>query len=112
MSRVLRGLPATRRKLNSVVLRSLVNQLYPQAEREALLGFIEDSAGGSDADTGTRSRSAIKSPVPEVDAYIHLLILVHLIDTNKLEEAGRCSQVGGKYIDSKSTFFQYLVLLF
>lgn len=93
MSRVLRSLPATRRKLNGVVLRSLVNQLYPQAEREALLAFIEDSAGGSDADTGTRSRSAIKSPVPEVDAYIHLLLLVHLIDTNKLEEAGRCSQV-------------------
>lgn len=94
ISRVLRSLPTTRRKLNGVVFRSLVNQLYPQAEREALLCYIEEVAGGSDADSGTRSRSAVKSPLPEIDGYIHLLVLVHLIDTNKLEEAGRCSQVG------------------
>lgn len=92
ISRVLRCLPNTRRKLNGAVLRGLINQLYPAAERDALLTFVEEAAAGSEIDTSTRARSAIKSPVPEVDAYIHLLILVRLIDTNKLEEAARCSQ--------------------
>ncbi|XP_018329827.1 probable 26S proteasome non-ATPase regulatory subunit 3 [Agrilus planipennis] len=92
ISRVLRGLPTTRRKLNGIVLKGLINQLFPQGEKDALLCFVEDTSGGSDADSNTRSRSATKSPLPEVDVYIHLLILVRLIDNNKLPEAERCAQ--------------------
>jgi len=69
----------------------LINQLYPPSEREPLLSFVEEAASEIDS-SQTRTRSATKSPVPEVDAYIHLLIVVRLIDTNKLEEAARCSQ--------------------
>lgn len=86
-----RCLPNTRRKLNGVVLRSLITQIYPPSEREALLAFVEEATGEIDA-SQTRTRSATKSPVPEVDAYINLLILVRLIDTNRLEESSRCSQ--------------------
>ncbi|KAI4464795.1 26s proteasome non-atpase regulatory subunit 3/cop9 signalosome complex subunit 3 [Holotrichia oblita] len=92
ISRVLRCLPNTRRKLNGIVLRGLISQIYPLSERESLLTFVEEAAGSSDVEQNTRVRSAIKTPVPEVDAYIHLLILVRLIDTQKLEEATRCSQ--------------------
>ncbi|VEN59955.1 unnamed protein product [Callosobruchus maculatus] len=88
--RVLRCLPNTRRKLNGVVLRSLITQLYPVSERDQLLCFIEEA---TEIDTSqARARSATKSPLPEVDTYINLLILVRLIDTNKLPEAERCSQ--------------------
>ncbi|KAJ8947022.1 hypothetical protein NQ314_008707 [Rhamnusium bicolor] len=89
--RVLRCLPNTRRKLNGVVLRSLISQIYPVSEREALLTFVEEASGEIDS-TQARARSAAKSPVPEVDTYVNLLILVRLIDTNKLQEAERCSQ--------------------
>lgn len=89
--RVLRCLPNTRRKLNGVVLRSLITQIYPPSERESLLAFVEEATGEIDSPQ-TRTRSATKSPVPEVDAYINLLILVRLVDTTKLEEALRCSQ--------------------
>lgn len=91
IQRVLRCLPNTRRKLNGVVLRSLINQIYPVSERDQLISFIEEATGELD-NTQTRARSAVKSPVPEVDAYINLLILVRLIDNNKLQEAERCSQ--------------------
>lgn len=91
IQRVLRCLPNTRRKLNGAVLRSLLNQIYPVSDRDQFLVFIEEATGELD-NTQTRARSATKSPVPEVDAYINLLILVRLIDTNKLQEAERCSQ--------------------
>ncbi|CAG9854367.1 unnamed protein product [Phyllotreta striolata] len=90
--RVLRCLPNTRRKLNGIVLRSLINQIYPVADRDVLLSFIEESTGELD-NTQTKTRPATKSPVAEIDTYINLLCLVHLIDTNKLVEAERCSQI-------------------
>ncbi|KAB0800634.1 hypothetical protein PPYR_06374 [Photinus pyralis] len=92
VSRVLRSLPTTRKKLNGVVLRGLINQLYPALERDGLLCFLDEPITGADSDTTTRGRTAIKTPVAEVDVYIHMLILVRLIDTNKLDEATRCSQ--------------------
>ncbi|KAL3282015.1 hypothetical protein HHI36_005218 [Cryptolaemus montrouzieri] len=92
--RVLRCLPNTRRKLNGAVLRGLISQIYPLNERDALLTYVEESSGGSEIETQTqRARSATKSPVPEVDTYINLLILVRLIDTSKLNEATKCSEV-------------------
>nr|XP_022908412.1 probable 26S proteasome non-ATPase regulatory subunit 3 [Onthophagus taurus] len=93
VSRVLRCLPNTRRKLNGIVLKGLINQIYPVAERDSLLSFVVEEAVGEVEQPGTsRVRSAIKTPVPEVDAYVHLLILVRLIDVNKLEDASRCCQ--------------------
>lgn len=70
-------------------------QTHPVGEREALLAFVEEPKPTSSADPEqvTRVRSAIKSPLPEVDAYIHLLILVRLIDTEKLTDAAKCSQI-------------------
>lgn len=86
--RVLRTLPSTRRKLNGTVLRGLINQIYPTNERDVLNAYIEEP--GVEIDT-SRARSAVKSPVPEVDVYIHLLVVVRLLDSNKLEEASNCS---------------------
>lgn len=92
ISRVLRCLPNTRRKLNGVVLRGLINQIYPLSERDALVAFVEEPGTAAEIDSNTRVRSAIKTPLPEVDAYVHLMILLRLIDSTKLEEAQRCSQ--------------------
>ncbi|XP_045470866.1 probable 26S proteasome non-ATPase regulatory subunit 3 [Harmonia axyridis] len=92
--RVLRCLPNTRRKLNGAVLRGLITQVYPQYERDIMLSYVEDSSGGNEMETQTqRTRSATKTPLPEVDTYIHLLILVRLIDTNNLDDAAKCSEL-------------------
>lgn len=91
--RVLRSLPNTRRKLNGNVLRAIINQLYPSnADKEALIAFVESPQPGAVEIETPRSRSAPKTPGPEVDVYIHLLVLLRLLDTNKLEEATECSQ--------------------
>lgn len=102
ISRVLRCLPNTRRKLNGVVLRGLISQIYPVAEREVLLVFVEDAIADVEQPGTTRARSAVKSPVAEVDLYINLLILVRLIDTHKLAEATRCSQALMQKITSQN----------
>lgn len=91
--RVLRSLPNTRRKLNGVVLRGIISQLYPAgSDKESLLAFVEELPVGTAEPETPRVRSAPKVPVPEVDAYMHLLILLRLLDTNKLQEAVTCSQ--------------------
>lgn len=91
--RVLRSLPSIRRKLNPNVLRSLAAQLFPiGAEREAIVAFLEDLPAGSTEPEVSRPRTAIKTPLPEVDAYFHLLALVRLLDANLLEKASICGK--------------------
>ena len=91
--RVLRSLPNTRRKLNANVLRSLAAQLYPiGAERESILVYLEELPGGAGEIEVTRPRAAIKTPLPEVDAYFHLLALVRLLDAKLLDKASQCGK--------------------
>lgn len=91
--RVLRSLPNTRRKMNAGVLRSLINHLYPAGpEKEVMLGFIDAAAATIEPEI-PRGRIATKSPLPEVDAYLNLLILVLLIDSIQLQKAQQCTEV-------------------
>lgn len=84
--RVLRTLPATRRKLNPIVLRGLVSQLYPVGERDAILQYIE--AG---VEPELPKVKSLKAPLPEVDAYFQLLVLLRLLDISNLEKSKLCS---------------------
>ncbi|KAJ1521060.1 hypothetical protein ONE63_002767 [Megalurothrips usitatus] len=95
--RVLRSLPNTRRKLNALVLRSVLNGLYTfsTADKDALLVYVDEpmETDGSTATQRIRSGKASTTPlIPEVDLYIHLLVLVRLIDTAKYQEAVQCSE--------------------
>ncbi|XP_059616224.1 probable 26S proteasome non-ATPase regulatory subunit 3 [Phlebotomus argentipes] len=90
--RVLRALPNTRQKTNAVVMRSLATQLYPVGqERNAILAFVEELPAGTTELDVPRARAATKSPLPEVDAYYHLLVLVRLLDGRNLEKASQFS---------------------
>lgn len=87
--RVLRSLPTTRRKLNPNVLRALAAQLYPVgAERDAIAVFLEEGTAEPEA-----VRRAVKTPLPEVDAYFHLLALLRLLDAKLLERASDCGKL-------------------
>lgn len=92
--RVLRSLPNTRRKVNATVLRSLAVNLYPSGlERESMLAFVEPLLPGqTETEPTGRTRPVTKSPLPEVDAYVHLLALVRLLDANELRLAAQCSE--------------------
>lgn len=73
--RVLRGLPALRKRVDGEVIAQIVQDTYPDNEvKQALLKFAGASAGGSGSST-----SGGESPVlPEVDIFVHLLIVVWL----------------------------------
>ncbi|XP_059481246.1 probable 26S proteasome non-ATPase regulatory subunit 3 [Neocloeon triangulifer] len=93
--RVLRSLPNTRRRLNGNVLRKLINGYFTHSaqERDALLAYVEESSE-SDTPTTVRMRSSKTSSTPlltEVDTYIHLLVLIRLLDTKRNDEAVQCS---------------------
>ncbi|CAG0883163.1 unnamed protein product [Cyprideis torosa] len=86
--RVLRLLPFTRKKLNPVVLARLVEAYYDKTDKSDLLNFVQAPGRKSDAVAGFRPRTGKSAStsygmvlVPEEDAYIHLLILVHLVDS-------------------------------
>lgn len=94
--RVLRALPATRRKLTPNVLRRLVAMYFGRSEnkqeREAILQFIEEPM-----DTDTTAQAPVVRQrgqlVLEVDVYIHLLVLLRLLDINSYEDAIKCSDM-------------------
>ncbi|CAB3377753.1 Hypothetical predicted protein [Cloeon dipterum] len=95
--RVLRALPNTRRRLNGNVLRKLITGYFTHSvqEKDALLAYVEESTE-SDTPTTVRMRSNKTSSTPlltEVDTYIHLLVLLRLLDTNKCQEAVQCSTI-------------------
>ncbi|CAG0894497.1 unnamed protein product [Darwinula stevensoni] len=96
MLRVLRCLATTRQKLNAVVLRRLVIGFYTHSnkERDALLQFIEEPMEVSEAVSAFRPRSAKSASqplLPEVDVYIHLLVILRLLDVSRYQDAVKCS---------------------
>lgn len=91
--RVLRALPNTRRKLNPKVLRSIVNGFYTHSstERDALLSFVEEPMEEEPIMKMRTGKSANTPLLFEIDAYLHLLVLIKLIDCEKFSEAVQCS---------------------
>lgn len=94
--RILRSLLSTRKRLNSRVLRKLVSAYYTHSapQKEALLLFIEEpmETDGPAVNFKARSGKSAQTPLlPELDAYIHLLVLLYLIDSERYENAVKCS---------------------
>lgn len=97
MARVSRGIGAVRHRLNTNVLRRLL-QGYIQSQaqlavREDLMSFLDGPvANGLGPAFRPRSGKLASSPlIPEIEVYLHLLVLIHLIDSKKLEKAVVCS---------------------
>lgn len=89
--RALRTLPNTRRKLNPTVLRGVILGFYKAgADRESLLSWVEEPMEVEE--TISQKFKSSTGLLPEIDAYVHLLVLVKLIDTRKYEEAVQCSE--------------------
>ena len=97
--RVLRSLPATRKKLSNDVLKKIVHGYYTHSSeaRHSLAKFLYRD-GETDMDDGQsgirfRSNKLASTPLlPEIDCYLHLLILLRLMDEGKLVEAEACSE--------------------
>ncbi|XP_071451211.1 probable 26S proteasome non-ATPase regulatory subunit 3 [Hetaerina americana] len=118
--RVLRTLPHTRRRLTQATLRRIIHAFYPTAaasggatQRDVLLSFLDEPTESelplpAPPPVGQRAAARLQraggtaagglsagqaQPLPEVDAYLHLLVLVKLLDARKYSEAVRCSDL-------------------
>ncbi|XP_014666109.1 PREDICTED: 26S proteasome non-ATPase regulatory subunit 3-like [Priapulus caudatus] len=92
--RVIRALLPTRRRLNHNVLRRVIIGFFPPTSemKDMLLAFIEEPMEADGPVAPLRPKSIRSQPLlPEVEVYIHLLVLVYLIDGKKYELAVKCS---------------------
>ncbi|KAH7951890.1 hypothetical protein HPB52_014842 [Rhipicephalus sanguineus] len=99
--RILRALMPTRKRLNDRVLRKIVTGFFTHSsqDREALLGCLEEPMETEGVVKESRIRSSKTSHLPllpELDVYIHLLVLVYLIDAQRYEKLCQlCGRVCG-----------------
>ena len=82
--RVLRSLNSTRKRINSIVLHKLISSSYPLDShiQKELLTYLPTPMDSEQklASTPDSHRKSPSSILPEVDAYLHLLVLLLLID--------------------------------
>ncbi|RTG91243.1 26S proteasome regulatory subunit N3, partial [Schistosoma bovis] len=97
MTRVVRGLSGVRRRLNCNVLRGLMQGYFPNPspQKTYFLEFLPEAMDTDCPLSSFRPRAGkLNTPlIPEVEVYLHLLLVMFLIDENHLEEACKCSNL-------------------
>ncbi|EGG16513.1 26S proteasome regulatory subunit S3 [Cavenderia fasciculata] len=90
ITRVLRQTTAIRKKLNAKILYQIIATTFPESSRKAsLLSYVKGNDGMDiDSSAGASSKDHI---LPEVEAYLQLLVVIFLIDQKKYVEATQCS---------------------
>uniref|UniRef100_A0A4W6C7V2 26S proteasome non-ATPase regulatory subunit 3 n=1 Tax=Lates calcarifer TaxID=8187 RepID=A0A4W6C7V2_LATCA len=97
--RALRALPSTSRRLNANVLHKAVSGFFTNntSTRDFLLSFLED------VQFRPRTGKAASAPLlPEVEAYLQLLLVVHLTNNKRYTEAQKVSDDLLQKIGSKN----------
>lgn len=88
LSRALRTTTSVRKRLTSGVLAEVITSTFPQGHASAtyLLKYVKSDAkpGSSPAAPPPPSGSAVSA---EVQTYLHLLVVIHLLDSNALPQA-------------------------
>ncbi|ODQ79536.1 hypothetical protein BABINDRAFT_37283 [Babjeviella inositovora NRRL Y-12698] len=78
VSKAFRDLGALRRRLTAPALAAVVARTYPVGATKTYLAAV---VGEGDVDMEAEEAS---EPLPEVDAYVHLLVQLYLLDTGAL----------------------------
>ncbi|KAG1050586.1 hypothetical protein G6F43_007150 [Rhizopus delemar] len=80
-TRVLRTLPSIRRRLTCDILAQVISEQYDdQQMKTELLKYLNQK------DTTSKTEEERSSALPEVDIYIHLNVLIYLLDENQIEK--------------------------
>jgi len=88
MSRVLRSLVSTRKKLNEKILLKLISLYALSGSKQELLGLFNSKQ--NDEERTPSKKSGIQS-LPETDIYIHLLTCIYFIDAKNNNKALSCA---------------------
>lgn len=92
--RVLRSLPSLRKRLTLDILSTVVRSTYPANQiPETLAPLVSDASMDVDAEP-----SKAQSVLPEIDTYLHLLVLIFLLDQEKIQEAAEFSTLLAKKV--------------
>lgn len=95
MSRALRGLVPLRRKLNHLVLNKAVQGYFTNTPKDGLLSYLDEPMETGDNNNivfrPRTGKSAMQPLLPEVEIYLHLLLLLYLIDNKRFNEAVKCA---------------------
>jgi 26S proteasome regulatory subunit N3 len=99
MSRVLRSITSTRKKLNQTIILKLVsNYALPVTKVTVADKYIQlpSDLSSESMDTSEEKVTPVKKvftqSLPEIDSYIHLLTLIYLIDTKSYDKSVLCSE--------------------
>eukprot|EP01137_Pigoraptor_chileana_P013289 Opistho-2@4631 len=116
-TRVLRTTVSLRRKLNPTVLRAAISAHFPIAASESkteLLKYVDalgpvamevDAGPGVPATPSAKDdakKKVVTAVLPEVDVYIHLLVLVALLDAKKNGDALDCANAIARKVQGQN----------
>lgn len=95
ISRGVRSMHAIRKRQNDTVLRRLIVAYFPTVspQKDSLLQFLEEPMDTENDDIRPRSSRPNTQTIPELEVYLNLLVLLLLIDHNKLDQAVKCSNL-------------------
>jgi 26S proteasome regulatory subunit N3 len=95
ISRAVRCLPALRKKTSHAILRRVTVAYYPSTSpvKEQLLAYLDEPMDTEDVSQYRPRSSKTGQPVvlPELDIFVHLLILLRILDDEQMDQAKRCS---------------------
>eukprot|EP01133_Synstelium_polycarpum_P009269 gene9269-10871_t len=106
--RVLRQTSTIRKKLNNKVLAQIITQVFPDsAKKTLLLSLLKSNDMDIDSQQGGASVAPTGNIAPEVEAYLHLLVVIYLIDQKRYEDATVCSSslVEGIQLNNRVTLY-------
>ncbi|CAH2294768.1 26S proteasome non-ATPase regulatory subunit 3 [Pelobates cultripes] len=94
--RALRALPSTSRRLNANVLHKAISGFFTSnpTTRDMLLGYLEELMD-TEGDLQFRPRTGKAASVPllpEVETYLQLLLVIHLMNSKRYTEAQKVSE--------------------
>eukprot|EP00051_Salpingoeca_urceolata_P010887 m.133785 g.133785 ORF g.133785 m.133785 type:complete len:501 (-) comp16895_c1_seq1:177-1679(-) len=102
--RALRRLPGLRRKLTPDILHGAITAAYPLHESDkcdVLLSFLGDTAVALDTDEPEGDAPLVEELLPEVELFMHLLVLIYLIDNSKESAVACANALIGRVVDTK-----------
>ncbi|KAI8090692.1 proteasome regulatory subunit C-terminal-domain-containing protein [Thamnidium elegans] len=83
-TRVLRTLPSIRRRLTSDILAQVISEYFGpnDSQKTVLLQYLNESERPSTEENAEKKESVL----PEVDIYLHLNVMIYLLDKNEIEK--------------------------
>ncbi|GAA5801151.1 proteasome regulatory subunit C-terminal-domain-containing protein [Helicostylum pulchrum] len=83
-TRVLRTLPSIRRRLTSDILAQVISEYFGpnDSQKNVLLKYLNESERPSTEEDAEKKGSVL----PEVDIYLHLNVMIYLLDKNEIEK--------------------------